>query len=1249
MTPSPPQGPWLVCADTGGTFTDVLARPDADAPWRRIKVFSTGVWRTRVLWFGEAFRIDGAAATNANLEGWRCRDRVVASAGEAGLWRLSSPLPSQPGYLDFSTGEEAPVIGWRLISGTAAQATPPPCEFRVATTRATNALLENKAAPVALFLTAGFGDLLRIGTQQRSDLFRLAEAEPSYQDHRIIQVPGRLDATGREVASLAQDGPWVAEACRAREDGYREAAVCLMHSHRNGEHERAVRSVLLRMGFQRVTLSSELSPVARYLVRSQTTLVHSALVPVMASYLGSLARSLPGSRVRVMTSAGTLVEAAQFPAKDSLLSGPAGGLNAARALGLATGTLPLVTFDMGGTSTDVARVTQEFQRVSEIQLGSVRLQSPALAVESVAAGGGSICRCGPEGFAVGPESAGSLPGPACFGNGGPLTVTDINLLLGRIQPGLFSFQPDREEAERRLSELAAEGKRRGFGSGSPEEAAIRLLECANETMASALRSVTLRNGHDPSTHRLVAYGGAGGLHACELAARLGMREVLLPAQAGLFSAEGLCHALGERVLQGSCPPTPLAASQGVIEATVGNLLRTAPAEDQAAPVRRIELMVRKRGHDFSLAIDSASPEAVATAFAREYRRHFGLEVELDSLEVAAVRLSLSECPHPQALQLGKVEVSRKAPSADRVRCWTSTGWEDVSVWNRAELRPGDGMNGPGIVQDPTSSLWIPPGWRAVVGRDGTLHATGSRLGTGTDTTPPDEILLNRLTVLAKDMGHRLAATAVSVNIRERLDFSCAFVDARGELAVHAPHVPVHLGSLGVCVRALCARLGSSPGSILLTNHPAYGGSHLPDITVAAPVHADSGELLGWVVNRAHHAEIGGRVPGSLPIDARRLDEEGVVFPPMKLAAEGVTDLSAFEALLNSGPWPSRRPEENLADLRAQIASLRLGVERLRQLGSETGPQTFLAFVERLQERGARTLREALAKRGPFLLRQTDCMDDGTPLVVRLESDGNRLTVDFSGTGGVHPGNLNATAAIVRSALLYCLRVWLGGDLPLCEGVLRPVDLVLPAPSLLNPTFADAPSACPAVMGGNVETSQRVVDLLLAALGLCAQSQGTMNNLVFGTATTSFYETIGGGGGATADFPGRSGRHVHMTNTAIADPEILEERHPVRLRQFALRRNSGGAGLKRGGDGLIREIEFLEPHTVSLLTQRRVVAPKGAEGGGDGLAGRQSRGSADGGTEWLPHAFSYPAAVGDWLRLETPGGGGWGSAASQSGR
>ncbi|HEY5791916.1 MAG TPA: hydantoinase B/oxoprolinase family protein, partial [Chthoniobacterales bacterium] len=844
-------------------------------------------------------------------------------------------------------------------------------------------------------------------------------------------------------------------------------------------------------------------------------------------------------------------------------------------------------------------------------------------IESVAAGGGSICLQDGIRLRVGPESAGADPGPACYGRGGPLTLTDLNLLLGRLDPERFGVPIDPAAARVAFDQLHARV------GGSAEALLQGLVQMADERMAASIRQVTASEGFDAADYPLVAFGGAGGLHACGVAERLEMTRILFPADSGLLSARGLRAARREAFAERQILE-PLERAGARLPEWSG-ALRAGAAKEIALEEtgHRAEIELRLAGQEAALLLPLAPAEKLPAAFARVYQKRFGYRPKDRAIEVVSLRVNVWE----------------KKPRPPRETFARRRRLAVNAPLDRAKLRADDWLNGPAIIQDAFSSLYVAKGWRATAGTRGSIllerigSGSGKQAGSGAVGL---ELMQNRLESIVEEMGGMLQRTAISTNVKERLDFSCALLDAEGRLIVNAPHIPVHLGALGLCVRRVAARLPLGPGDAAVTNHPAFGGSHLPDVTVIAPIFDERGRRLGYVANRAHHAEIGGLLPGSMPPAARNLEEEGVVIPPMHLLRAGRPGFDAVEKLLRQARHPSRRVEENLADLRAQVAAARRGAELLRGLAAKESPARVRKIFAAIRDRSARALAERLRECGDFTREAEEFLDDGARLAVRLTHRAEWLTFDFSGTSPRHPGNLNATPAILRSVILYVLRLLIPEPLPLNEGLLNRVKIKLPR-CFLNPAFPADPAKCPPVVGGNTDTSQRLTDTLLKALGLAACSQGTMNNFLFGDAARSYYETIGGGGGAGPGFAGADAVHTHMTNTAITDPEILELRYPVRLREFAIRPRSGGRGKWRGGNGVIREIEFLEPCEVSLLTQHRREAPYGMESGQPGKRGAQTLILKSGAAAKLPSQAHFAAKRGDVLRIETPGGGGWGKA------
>ncbi len=1184
---------WRVAADTGGTFTDCHAL-DPHGRESRCKVLSTGhlsaVLHNRV---GSHVRLSLLPPLpDALLVGFSIKavnetsSQLVTSFDSAtSTIILDQPVAWLPGtLLELTTGEEAPVLGARILTNTPLGREFPPLSLRIATTRATNALLERKSGRIALFITRGFGDLLQIGDQRRGELFTLRhDSRPIF--HEVsCEVTERISFSGEVLEPLDEAAVRVSALdCVAA--GITIAAISLLHGHAHPQHELRVAAILRECGFKHLTLSHQTAAFAKLLPRTQSTVADACLHAPVQSFLNGVRRVTPD--LHVMTSAGGLKTADDIRPKDMLLSGPAGGvigaLNAARRLGITK----IITFDMGGTSTDVARIDgRPAYRFSQ-DVAGMKLLAPCVAIETVAAGGGSICRMTHHGLAVGPESAGSYPGPACYGKGGPLTITDVNLLLGRFDPARSPIPLDTEAAKQRLRELHAQ-----TGSKLSEDELLQSLLClAVEHTTDAIRRISIGEGYDPADHALLAFGGAGPQHACAVAGALGMRTILVPEHAGILSAVGLQEAAPERIIEKEFR-IPLSSY-------LSHATHSPDSSQQTTQLAELRL----QGQDTPIQVEFSDSKDLPRLYREAYQRLFGYappanrEIELVSMRVI---IKEGDTPASQLLQ------------------------------NHKPIIPT-----PALIQDAFSTIVVAPGW-GVEHVAGFGHILRSDQMAKPTATLEHDLLRHRFHSIVSDMGALLCRTAISTNIRERLDFSCALLDSHGYLLSSAPHIPVHLGALGVCVREVVKAVSMQPGDTFITNHPAFGGSHLPDVTLITPVHDSGGQLIGYIANRAHHAEIGGITPGSMPANATRLIEEGVIIAPRPLIRGGKSCFDEISELLTSARYPTRNLADNLADLHAQLAANLHGAERLRALSSDSLTHT----MQGIFDHSAQIMRGQI-QRMPDLISAAEKLDDGSQIVVSMRKLGGKLILDFSGTSGVHPCNLNATPAIVRSAVLYVMRVMLQEDLPLNEGLLDPVEIITPT-SLLNPVFTGDPAADPAVVGGNVEISQRLVDTLIKALGLQACSQGTMNNFLFGDGSSGYYETIAGGSGAGESHHGAHALHTHMTNTAITDPEIIEQRYPVRLLQFAIRRGSGGVGQWRGGDGAIREFEFIEPLTVSLLTQHRVEAPFGLHGGQSGKTGRQTL-LRSGTRTILGGSTTFEAQVGDRVIIETPGGGGWGEA------
>ncbi len=1314
---------WRFWIDVGGTFTDCIARRP-DGSLRTHKLLSTGRYPTRahpdsnrLRWIDPAL----AAAPDGYFNGYTLHcplpesgwveRQVAAHVAATGSLAFDEPLPARPA--DHTPGElvsheEAPVAGIRWLLGARLDEALGALSVRLGTTRATNALLERRGARTALVTTAGFADGLRIGYQDRPHLFDLHIHQPPELYEIAVEIAERLAADGSVLHPLNEAAARTA-LITLRAIGIESLAVCLLHAYRNPVHERVLGAIAAELGFPHVSLSHHVSPLPKFIYRGDTTVLDAYLTPVLRDYCRRLAAQLPDADLRFMTSAGSLVTLDNFSGKDAILSGPAGGVVGTAHTTDRAGLAPAFAFDMGGTSTDVSRWNGEsFTRRYEAeaagsQIRRHRLQTSMLEIETVAAGGGSVCWFDGEKLAVGPRSAGADPGPACYGRGGPLTVTDLNFYLGRIPR--FPFALDLAAVETRLDELivqitAAPASPRS--SFSRSGLAAGFLRIANAAMVAPIKKLAASRGDDVRTHTLVAFGGAGGQHACAVARGLGMTRVLCTSHAGVLSALGIGLAgitkfAGQALTPADDPATVFAAleshlrSQFAAEGICASLL---------APPRRT-LEMRYQGQETRLPIPEPADGDFPAAFAREHQRLFNFTFPGRAIENYAARVEYSTVTDRLPAD-PIVSLSHQPKPAFVTQTLFDTVRKPTNVYERITLGPGMRISGPAIVLESVATVVIEPGWTAEVTAQNdlllttTVSATPATPATPATKTPhysefpPDivelELYHGRFTSIAEQMGAALQRTALSTNVKERLDFSCALFDATGALVANAAHIPVHLGAMQECVRCLRADVPDlRPGEVYITNDPFRGGSHLPDVTVVTPVFTDdSPRPAFFTASRAHHAEIGGITPGSLPPGATSLAEEGVLLRAFRYdTTHAAGSDAALRSLLLSGPYPSRSPDENLADLHAQIAANQTGVLLLRELIAQQGFPAVTAYAGHLQRTAERLMRAALQKfvgqalrvapddasrlpctspipvesvpndatdgepaPPPDLVRTfRDTLDDGTPIALTLtvRFDGT-AHFDFAGSAPVHPGNLNANPAIVASAVIYCLRCLLGEPVPLNAGLLAPVEIIIPSNTLLHPPGHADPRQCPAVGGGNVETSQRLVDVILGALGLAAASQGTMNNLLFGRGgpdAFGYYETVGGGSGATPAGPGASAVHVHMTNTRLTDPEVLETRYPVRLREWSIRHGSGGAGRSRGGDGMVRELEFLAPLSVSLLTNRRLTAPYGAAGGQPGQPGRNLlRRSGETNFTDLPPAGTIEVQPGDILRLETPGGGGW---------
>ena len=1236
--------------DTGGTFTDCWGQVAGRDSFVSLKILSTGRLRLSVvsqpnpnqavLSIPQHWMAPPEFFTGFQLATSQGKDAEV-TAFDSGRRRITfSKKLNTGGWVDLFTGEEAPILGARLLTGTALHDSFPDLDFRLATTRGTNALLERKGSPPVFFVTAGFGDLLEIGDQRRPRLFALDHQKPAPFHCEVIEVPERLDAAGNPEKAIDLEDPAFHRSVRsAVKNRRRIAAAALLHSYQNSAHEMELRNFLIAEGFEHVSLSSELAPLIKILPRAGAAVVNAYLHEVMQDFLDSIDQAAgEKSSLFAMTSSGGLEPASVYRPKDSLLSGPAGGVAGAVSAARDLGFEKAITFDMGGTSTDVARYDHGFIYQFEQRAGDAALLGTSLRIETVAAGGGSVCQWTTTGVRVGPQSAGADPGPACYGNGGPLTITDVNLLLGRIDPENFGIPLSEAQIESARESALELQRQAGLSETSLDQSFLEgLLELAVDQMAAAIKNISVREGCNPADHVLVAFGGAGPLHACAIAEKLHIDQILVPAECGVLSAIGLEKSAIERVAE--IQVNQAIDDQDTIESslsTIENILRQKFIEIDCEQEKiRYLAELRLQGQDSAITVNFESPDELPDLFRREYKSIFGYAPPCErKIEAATLRAvgstgySHSSNRVPSETQQGASDPIRRPADGD-----------DSFFVDRGELEEGDAVAGTRVIQDPFSTLYLPECWEALQTESGALLVTrrGAGMEEKSEAGKPLQIELelfrNGLEHIVDEMGGLLQRCAVSTNVKERLDFSCALLDAKGQLVASANHIPVHIGAMGFCVRKVIDRLPMRPGDTVITNHPADGGSHLPDVTLITPVFRD-GRRIGFVANRAHHAEIGGKSPGSMPPNATCLADEGVVISGQYLVEEGVSRFSEIEKLLvEKSQFPTRRISDNLADLHAQLAANQRGAHLYSDLGADYGASKIDHYVKGLARAGREVVSSQLRRCRFRSGRSIQRLDDGAVIPVTIEvREGESLAIDFSGASPVHPGNLNAPPAVIRSAILYVLQLWTQNEYSLNESMLGEVDLELPE-SFLNPKFSGDPARCPAVAGGNVETSQRVVDALLEALGLQAGSQGTMNNFVFGDDTYGYYETIGGGAGAGPGYHGASGLHTHMTNTAITDPEILESRYPVRLVRFALRNGSGGDGTWRGGDGLIREVAFLKPMRVSFLSQHRQERPFGLDGGKPGKGGRQFLNGQE-----INGITSFQAKTGDTFRIETPGGG-----------
>ncbi|WP_436637940.1 hydantoinase B/oxoprolinase family protein [Microbaculum sp. FT89] len=1250
-------GKWDFWIDRGGTFTDIVARAP-DGAIVAHKLLSENP---------EAYR-------DAAIQG--IRDLLAVDAG--------APIPSD-----------------RINA------------VKMGTTVATNALLERKGDRTALVITRGFRDALEIGYQARPRLFDRHIVKPELLYEAVVELDERISVNGDKLLPLDLESARQALES-VYQDGIRACAIVLMHGYRYHEHERQVAALAREIGFTQVSVSHEVSPLMKLVGRGDTTVVDAYLSPILRRYVNQVAGELSGAdgaatapfethpagaprdeveagtstphpeearsavskdghphapRLMFMQSHGGLTAADLFQGKDAILSGPAGGVVGAVETSRMAGFDRIIGFDMGGTSTDVSHYDGAFERTFETEVAGVRMRAPMMRIHTVAAGGGSILHYDGSRFRVGPDSAGANPGPACYRRGGPLAVTDANVMLGKISPDFFPaiFGPGRDrpldvEAVRAaFAELAAK-----IGDGrSPEEVAEGFLRIAVENMANAIKKISVERGYDVTEYALTCFGGAGGQHACLIADTLGMKTVLIHPLAGILSAYGMGLA-DIRANRQQAIERPLGdEAMAEVRAVAGRLTleNVAELESQGIPEPETRTFARAHlryaGTDTPLVVDLDLPAAMTAAFEAAHRQQFGFVTPQKAIMVEAVEVETAgggarrdEPDHPTTETTPETTPEPIAGT----RLFSHGDWHDAPVYRRETLQPGQTVDGPALIVEAHNTTVLEPGWQAEITPK--LHlvmrrvvALPRRVAIGTDADPVMlEVFNNLFMSIAEQMGVTLEKTAYSVNIKERLDFSCAVFAADGSLIANAPHMPVHLGSMDRSVMAVIEQNPDiAPGDVFVLNAPYNGGTHLPDITVVTPVfdvgetspsssrtaERGGGEILFWIASRGHHADVGGKAPGSMTPRATSIEEEGVVIDNFKLVDRGTFREDALRALLTSGPWPCRNPDQNVADLRAQIAANEKGVAELRKMVAHFGLDVVHAYMQHVQDNAEESVRRVIDA-------LHDCefayeMDQGTMIRVAITVDKAKreATVDFTGTSPQQPTNFNAPHPVTRAAVLYVFRCMVDDEIPMNAGCLKPINIVIPDDCMLAPKFPAA------VVAGNVEVSQAVTDTLFGALGAQAAAQGTMNNFNFGNATYQYYETICGGSGAGPGFDGTSAVHTHMTNTRLTDPEILEFRYPVILEDFHVRRGSGGRGKWTGGDGTLRTIRFLETMDVSLLTGHRRVPPFGLEGGAPGECGENLVRRLDGTLETLEGCDQTVCEAGEAIVIKTPSGGGYG--------
>ena len=1203
---SPANHRWQFWIDRGGTFTDIVAkRPD----------------------------------------------------GQIVIHKLLSENPEQ--YQD------APVQGIREVMGIADDEAIPAEQIEVVkmgTTVATNALLERKGDRTVLVITQGFRDALRIGYQNRPDIFAREIVLPDQIYEQTIEVEERYDAQGNELIPVNVERV-KQNLQNAYNSGIRSCAIVLMHGYRYPEHEREVASIADQLQFTQISVSHQVSPLMKLVSRGDTTVVDAYLSPILNRYVERVTRQLAADnaedatpQLMFMQSNGGLADAALFHGKDSILSGPAGGIVGAVKTSEIAGFGRIISFDMGGTSTDVAHYSGAYERSFETEIAGARLRTPMMSIHTVAAGGGSLVQFDGSRYRVGPKSAGANPGPACYGKGGPLTVTDCNVMVGKLQPEFFpqvfgenaDAPLDVEIVHEKFTQLTA-----AIGQRQPEEVAAGFLAIAVQKMANAIKKISLQRGYDVSKYTLCCFGGAGGQHACAIADSLGIKQIFIHPYAGVLSAYGIGLADVRVLRQKSVEAKLTDELLSQLEQQLSELVAQGQAElsrqnqdEDTEVIRRVHL--KYEGTDSPLVVLFDDVVGMRQQFEAAHQQRYGFTVDEKALIADTVSVELI-CPtHTPEEPIVQRQSDAPPQPVATVPIYTAEAWHDTPIFKREDLQPGDRLNSPALIIESTGTNVIEPGWQAQISDRN--HLILNRLEPNAEqeastptinTLTPDPVMLeifnNLFRSIAEQMGTTLQNTSYSVNIKERLDFSCAIFDRHGQLVANAPHIPVHLGSMSESVRSLieAQRDRLKPGDVYILNNPYNGGTHLPDVTVITPVFDQAAtKIIFYTASRGHHADIGGITPGSMPPNSTTVEEEGILLDNFKLVDGGHFREKELLAVLTDSPYPVRNTTQNVADLQAQIAANEKGVQELRRIVEEFGLETVQAYMGHVQDNAAECVRRVIdtLHNGEFACE----LDTGgiIQVAITIDRESRRATIDFTGTSPQLDNNFNAPAAVCKAAVLYVFRTLVDDDIPLNEGCLKPLQIIIPEGCMLNPQYPAA------VVAGNVETSQNITDCLYGALEAIAASQGTMNNFTFGNDKYQYYETICGGSGAGPNFDGTDAVHTHMTNSRLTDPEVLEWRFPVLLESFGVRPDSGGRGKHCGGNGIIRRIRFLEPMTASILSGRRRVAPFGLRGGEAGAVGKNWVARSNGSVEELGSTATVEMQPGDIFVIETPGGGGY---------